>query len=111
MTRNDLILIAVLMIFSLTPLMINFDSEKNFAVIKIEGAVVYKVDLSEEKTFTLAAGGGKNIIAIKNGAIAVLEADCPDKICVRRGAIKNIGEVIACVPHKVLIEIVACPRR
>ena len=107
MTRNDFILIAVLIIFSLTPLARNFDSEKKFAVIKISGAVVDKVDLSEEKIFTLEAGGGKNIIAIRNGTIAVLEADCPDKICVRRGAIKNFGEVIACVPHKILIEVVA----
>ena len=107
MTRNDLILIAVLIIFSLTPLVRNFDSEKKFAVIKIEGAVVHKVDLSEEKIFTLETSGGKNIVEIKNGAVAVIEADCPDKICVRRGAIKNVGEVIACVPHKILIEVVA----
>ena len=104
MTRNDFILIAVLMIFSLMPL-INFDSGKKFAVIKIGGEVVRKINLSEEKIFTIEAGGGKNVLEIKNGAIGVIEADCPDKICVRRGAIKNGGEVIACVPHKVLIEI------
>ena len=104
MTRNDLILIAVLIIFSLMPL-INFDSGKKFALIKIDGEVVHKLDLSEEKILTLEAGGGKNIVEIKNGAVGVIEADCPDKICVRRGAIKNFGEVIACVPHKILIEI------
>ena len=106
MTRNDFILIAVLIIFSLMPL-INFDSGKKFALIKIDGEIVHKLDLSEEKIFTLETSGGKNIVEIKNGAVAVIEADCPDKICVRRGAIKNVGEVIACVPHKILIEVVA----
>ncbi len=104
MTRNDFILIAALIIFSLMPL-INFGSEKKFAVIKIGGEVVQEINLSEEKTFTIETDEGKNILEIKNGAIGVIEADCPDKICVRRGAIKNLGEVIACVPHKVLIEI------
>ena len=100
MTRNDLILIAVLMTFSLMPLAFDFDSGKNFALIKIDGAIVRKIDLTAEETFTLEAGGGKNVVEIKNGAVSVIASDCPDKICVRRGAIKNTGEVIACVPHK-----------
>ena len=105
MTRNDLILVGVLLIVALLPLEIDLGAKKNFALIKIDGVIVRKHDLTAEEIFTLEAGDGKNIVAIKNGAIGVIEADCPDKICVRRGAIKNVGEVIACVPHKVLIEI------
>jgi len=105
-TRNDLILIGVLIIFSLIPLAINSSSEKNFAVVKVDGVIIRKLDLSIDETFTIETSGGKNIVAVKNGAVSVVEADCPDKICMRRGAIKNSGEMIACVPHKVLIEIV-----
>ncbi len=105
MTRNDLILVAVLIIFSLVPL-VNFDSEKKIAVVKVGGEIVRELDLSEEKIFAVEAGGGKNILEVKGGAVRVIEADCPDKICVRRGAIKNLGETIACVPHKILIEVV-----
>ena len=106
MTRNDLILIAVLITFSLTPLAINSSSEKKFAIIKVDGVIVREIDLANEKIFTIETGEGKNILEVKGKAVRVIEADCPDKICVRRGAIKNFGEVIACVPHKVLIEIV-----
>ena len=105
MTRNDLILVAVLIIFSLVPPM-NFDSKKKIAVVKVGGAIVRELDLSEEKIFAVEAGGGKNILKVKGGAVRVVEADCPDKICERRGAIKNLGETIACVPHKILIEVV-----
>lgn len=105
MTRNDLILIGVLMIFSLIPLAMNSNSEKKFAVVKVDGVIISKLDLSANETFTVETSGGKNIVAVKNGAVSVVEADCPDKICVRRGAIKNVGETIACVPHKVFIEI------
>ncbi len=106
MTRNDLILIGMLMIFSLIPLAINPSSAKKFAVIKVDGVIIRKLNLSVDETFTVETSGGKNIVAIKNGAVSVVKADCPDKICMRRGAIKNSGEMIACVPHKVLIEIV-----
>ncbi len=33
------------------------------------------------------------------------QADCHDKICVKTGAISQKGEVIACLPHKLIIEI------
>ena len=33
------------------------------------------------------------------------EADCPDKYCVKQGKIKNVGETIVCLPHKVVVEI------
>ena len=105
MTRNDLILICALIILSLVPLMMTSGAEKKFAVVKVGGVVVRKLDLSAEEILTVEAGGGKNILEVKNGAVRVVEADCPDKICVRRGAIKNFGETIACVPHKLLIEI------
>ena len=105
MTRNDLILIGVLLIFSLIPLVIAFDSEKKFVRLKIDGEIIRELDLTAEETFTIATSGGKNIVEIKSGAVSVIAADCPDKICVKRGAIKNAGETIACVPHKLLIEI------
>ena len=105
MTRNDLILIAVLLTFSFTPLAIVFDSGKKLAVVKVDSAIIREIDLSVDEIFTVETNGGKNVVEIKNGAIHVVEADCPDKICVRHGAIKNVGETIACVPHKLLIEI------
>lgn len=105
MTRNDLILTAVLVILSLVPLAIDFDSEKKFAVVKIDGAIVRKLDLTADETITLEAGGGVNVIEVRSRAVSVVAADCSDKICVRRGAIKQVGETIACVPHGVLIEI------
>ena len=106
MTRNDLILIVVLMIISLIPLVPSSQFlVPNHALIKIDGTIVRKLDLTEEKIFTIETEGEKNIIAVHGGAVSVVEADCPDKICVQRGAIAEVGETIACVPHKLLIEI------
>ena len=105
MTRNDLILIFVLIIFSLIPLTMNSDSAKKIAVIKIDSVIIRELDLTAEEIFTVNANGGKNVISVRNGAVSVIEGDCTDKICVQRGAIKNVSETIACVPHKLLIMI------
>lgn len=104
MKKNDAALIAVLVLFSLVPIFFA-GGDKNFAVVKISGKVFRKIDLNENKIFTLETDAGKNIIEVKDKKIAVISADCPDKICVKAGAIKNVGEIIACVPHEILIEI------
>ena len=104
MTRNDLILIAVLVILSLTPLAVTSHA-KTTAVVKVDGSVVREINLSSDETFTVEAVNGFNVVEVRGGKISVVAADCPEKICVRRGAINRGGEVIACVPHKLLIEI------
>ncbi len=48
---------------------------------------------------------GEMLIEIKEGRIRVRESDCPRKICVNTGWIKTPGQVIVCVPNKVLVEI------
>ena len=104
MTRNDLILVAVLMIVALVPYHLSLVPSKT-AVVKVDGSIVREVDLSSDETFTVEAVGGFNVVEVRGGKISVVAADCPEKICVRRGAINRSGEVIACAVHKLLIEI------
>ena len=42
---------------------------------------------------------------VKDGKIAVTAANCPDLVCVHTGSISHTGEVIACLPHKLIITI------
>lgn len=76
------------------------------AVISQHGSVVATLPLSADTQLTLEDGsGGSNTIVIKNGAVSVTEADCADKICVNTGKISKTGEVIACLPHELIITI------
>ena len=56
-----------------------------------------------EKTFEF--GQGKNTVCVKNGECYVSFADCRDKICVHHEKIKNKGQTIVCLPHKLIIEV------
>lgn len=49
---------------------------------------------------------GYNIVHVEHGAISVIEADCPDQVCVRQGKISGSLVPIACIPHRLIIEVV-----
>ena len=76
------------------------------AVVTRDGEEICRLDLSKDTEMTLTAeAGGYNIIVVENGAVRVSEADCPDQICVKQGAIDNDAAPIVCLPHKLVIEV------
>lgn len=52
------------------------------------------------------SGDNRNIIVIEKGKVSVIDANCPDKICVEHKEIDSVGETIICLPHKLIVEIV-----
>ena len=93
-----------MLIVSMLPLIFSSNDGKS-AAIKIEGEVIENISLSKETTIKVSNSSGYNLIKVSEGAISIIEADCPDKICIKSGKIKNSGEAIACVPHNLIIEI------
>ena len=56
-------------------------------------------------TFTINTKYGYNIIEVRDNKIAVIDADCPDKIDVKMGFIEKPGETLVCLPHRLIVEI------
>ena len=50
--------------------------------------------------------GDGNRLEIKDGAVHMLYADCPDQICVHTGWIDQEHDMIVCMPNKVVVQIV-----
>ena len=76
------------------------------AIIEQDEETISELDLSKDTELVLDDGnGGSNTITVKNGKIAVTDANCPDLVCVHTGSISQTGEVIACLPHKLIITI------
>ena len=77
------------------------------AVISSEGAEDLVIDLSAVKEpYELridAAGGGYNLLRISREKVEVLEASCPDKICMRSSAIPGTHLPIVCLPNRLVI--------
>ncbi len=82
---------------------------KLIARIYQSGQLLETVDLSavsESYSFRVdAPKGGYNIIEVRPGVIGMIEADCPDGLCVEMGYSTNALLPIVCLPHELVIEI------
>lgn len=107
--RNTFLFLAALLIVICAGFLIQnifFGKAGATAVIEQDGETISELDLSKDTELVLDDGhGGSNTITVKNGTVAVTDANCPDLVCVHTGAISQTGEVIACLPHKLIITI------
>ncbi|MDN5475068.1 MAG: NusG domain II-containing protein, partial [Lactococcus lactis] len=72
------------------------------------GKVIKTFNLNKNQTWTYRdKDGDYNKIQVKNGEIAVVEANCKDQIDVQRGYISKTGETIVCLPHNLVIEVMS----
>ena len=96
----------ILVAFSVFGFFYVMSNEKSpIAVIKNNGATLsqYQLIFAKDQIVTI----NEHVkIEIKNKKIRFLESDCPDQICVRTGYISKAGQSAACVPNKILIEII-----
>lgn len=81
------------------------------AVVTVDGAVwdILPLSAAARAVFTVKTPRGQNRIVLHGGTVAVEDADCPNRLCQKQGAISRPGEVIACLPHRLLIEVREAP--
>lgn len=108
--KNDLILLAVILLLS-GACWLFFESTKeegSFAAVIVNGVETARYPLSVDTEVRLERPDGNyNILVIKDGKADVIEASCPDKICVNQRQIDRTGETITCLPNKTVVKIVA----
>ena len=73
------------------------------ARVLLGDAVIEELPLSADRQLRLRDVG--MTLEVKDGRVRVVESDCPNKVCVHTGWIALSGEVIACVPNRVIIRI------
>lgn len=80
------------------------------AEIVSDGEVVERIDLitlDKPRDITVnTPDGGFNTVHLERGAVSVTDANCPDKLCVKQGEIKNGIYPIICLPHKLTVRII-----
>lgn len=72
------------------------------------GVLIESIPLSEaqEQTFAVRGENGcVNVIQIRSGSIGILSADCPDKLCVRQGFIRDSRLPLTCLPNRLVIRL------
>lgn len=105
--KRDIVLAAVLLILGVTGVLIVKYGLKsgNTVDVYIDDKLVQTIDLSVDDEYTFQTDKGSNTVEVRNGAVSMKSADCPDKVCVRMGTKNRNGETITCLPHKLVIEV------
>ena len=82
-------------------------SSSAYAVVHASDGSEKKLALDKDATITVTTDLGSNTVLVSNGAVSVIDADCPNHDCIQQGEISNTNQQIVCLPHKLWIEIVA----
>lgn len=112
MRKADIVLIMVLLLSAPVFLFINrhFSAQKGvYAEIYHDSTLVYRIKLSTAKEGSFSIPGIPKVVVHQyaDGSIAFIKSDCPDKICIHSGRLKNAGQFAACLPNKVMLKIVS----
>ena len=106
-TKTWILLISVILVICIGLSLWLYLPKKPASAAEIwsEGKLLYILDLSKNQTMTVTSAHGANTITVQDGAIAVTEADCPDKYCIQRGFCDK-GVQIVCLPNRLVIKFV-----
>ncbi len=112
LTKGDKYLIIFIVIISLISLFYVknsvFNYKEKYVSIQVDGRETKKIIFDKNiigKTIPIETEYGYNLIEIGDEKVRVIEADCPDKLDVKQGYISKTGEVIVCLPNRLVIEI------
>ena len=85
-----------------------FTPDRGAAVeVTVDGTVYATLPLDTPATLTIPGENGvTNTLVIADGRASVTHADCPDRVCVRTGAISRTGQSIVCLPGRVVVTVV-----
>ncbi|MDD3570405.1 MAG: NusG domain II-containing protein [Lachnospiraceae bacterium] len=81
------------------------DTPGGVAVVYVNGVEKARLSLLQDTEYRVETEHGYNIVVVKDGKAEIIDADCPDKICVNHKPISFRKESITCLPHKVVVEI------
>ena len=74
----------------------------------MDGEIYGIYSLNQEQEIPIEIDGEiQNILQIRDHEADMVDADCPDRLCVDMKPISAEGETIVCLPHRVVAEVIS----
>lgn len=106
LTGTDILLVLFLVICAAGLFFFQKSKEPGkMVIIYSDNEIIKEMPMDQNASFTISTDMGTNTVMVENNQVYVTDADCPDKRCEKQGAISDPGEVIICLPHKLIIEV------
>ena len=74
--------------------------------VEVTGRAFQKYyDIHEDRVINVEGPLGSTTVIIEDDGVRVEDSPCREKICIKMGKKKRVGEQIVCVPNRVIVEI------
>ena len=105
------ILCIGILLLLFVPRFMGKDSGK--AEIYYKSKLVKTVELNTGKDETFSIPQNPHVVfhLYSDGSIRFEESNCPDKICIKAGKLRRVGESAACLPNGIILKIVPSKER
>ena len=101
--RKLLVVVAVLVALSF--LLLLRQSSGARVVVSSDDRIVFVAPLNNDQLVELEGPLGITVLKIENGAARVVSSPCARKVCISMGEASHAGDLLACVPNKLVITI------
>lgn len=107
MKKKEMIVIGLILVIAMLGMLYMTMSKKegDKVVISVGGKVLKEFSLNKDITYEIKGINGTNILQIKDGKASIIEASCPDKLCVHQRSIEFNGESLICLPNQVVVTV------
>ncbi len=106
LTAFDRKLVVGLALLVLLSFMLPIHQDMGAQVIVSSGSkTLFVAPLDQAQQVDLQGPLGTTVLQIDNGAARVLQSPCPQKICIGLGEARLAGDLLACVPNRLVVRI------
>jgi hypothetical protein len=104
---GDVLLIALLGVLCLMSFVRIASSERkgHWVIVSVEDKEISHHSLAEDRIVEVDGPLGTTRVQIEDGFVWVTASPCPHKTCMRMGHIRYAGEILVCLPNRVLVRV------
>ena len=102
--RDVCLILSFVAIGLVTMLVLNLTRRAgSVAQVSVDGVPIQSFDLDADGIHSL--NGGSNVLEIKDGRARLIEATCPNHLCIGQGWVQYNGQSIVCLPNRLSVTI------
>jgi len=107
--KADIVLAAVLLALGFGGMLLLHKSadENSCVLVSVDGKEIASYALGTDRSEIIETQFGYNRLVIKDNRASISDADCGNKDCMSFGWISKEGEIIVCLPHRLMVKIVS----
>ena len=107
MTSGDIVLIALILAVGISLLLVRGPDAGTGQTVEIRSlnGDTLVLDLARRQTVEVEGLLGTTTISVDHGAVRFTDSPCPHRLCIKKGPVSRVGDLVACLPNGIVARI------